>query len=486
MSDGRTAARDQAPEPIAGATAPTVPGAPVEVGVRDSRFAAEGDARFAIDTVAHREWLAEQTERLLKFSSAALDRAEGGFAWLDDAGAPVPAAGKQLWINGRYTYAAVLGHLLGDAEQIERARLGLEYLRSGALRDSEHGGWFTTVDAVDPADNSRVKESYSQAFVLLAAAAAKQAGLPADDLYSDVLGVLNRYWSEDAQMYSDTLSRDFTRLDPYRGQNPNMHLVEGGLLAFEADGEVRHIERSIAIARRLIRDVTGTNEWRLPEHYHEDWTPNPEYGADSPDSHFRPYGATVGHWLEWARLLVQLDAAQRLIAERATQPESAQPDTWLIAAAASLFDRAMVDAWDDERGGLSFSTDWSGTILNDHRFHWVITEAIGAAVALYRATGDPLYATWYGRFWAYAEAQHIEEDGSWRHEITADGAPASGTWSGKPDLYHALQATLFARLPATQSIVTGLLSGHLDHPLARTGVGAEPIAGAATAEKTAR
>lgn len=475
MSDGRHAAPEQAP---AGSAAAGVSAASTETNALDSRFASEGDARFVIDTDAHREWLAQQTERLLDFSSAALDRAAGGFAWLDDAGAPVPAAGKQLWINGRYTYTAVLGHLLGNSDQTERARLGLEYLRSGALRDAEHGGWFTTVDAADPADNSDAKESYSQAFVLLAAAAAKRAGLPADDLYSDVLGVLDRYWSEADKMYADTRSRDFAALDPYRGQNPNMHLVEAGLLAFEADGNARHIERSSAIARRLIRDVTGSNEWRLPEHYHEDWTPNPEYGADSPDSHFRPYGATVGHWLEWARLLVQLDAAQGVVAESANQPEPAQPDTWLIAAAASLFDRAMVDAWDDERGGLAFSTDWTGAILNDHRFHWVITEAIGAAVALYRATGDPLYAAWYERFWAYADAQHIEEDGSWRHEISADGVAASGTWSGKPDLYHALQATLFARLPATQSIVTGLLSGHLDHPLARTG------AGAATAEET--
>jgi len=407
---------------------------------------------FALDTDEHRRWLAEQTELLLRFTAPALDRERGGFSWLDDAGRPVPGEGKQLWINGRYTYSAALGHLLGRPGQAGRVQHGLDFLRTGPLRDTAHGGWFSSSDAPGASD---AKESYGHAFVLLAASAATLAGFDADDLYAHALDTLERFWDDGAAMYADTWNRDFTRLDPYRGQNPNMHLVEAHLLAFEVDGDERHLARATAIARRLIHEVAARNEWRLPEHYREDWAPDPEYGAEDPDSHFRPYGATVGHWLEWARLLVQLGAAQGA---------GSVPDPWILPAARQLFGRAVADAWDEDRGGFAFSTDWSGRILNPHRLHWVIAEAIGAAVALYRATGDPAYADGYRRFWAYAAAHHIEADGSWIHELDADGRRASGTWSGKPDLYHALQATLFARLPATQSIALGLASGRLDTP----------------------
>jgi mannose/cellobiose epimerase-like protein (N-acyl-D-glucosamine 2-epimerase family) len=34
-----------------------------------------------------------------------------------------------------------------------------------------------------------------------------------------------------------------------------------------------------------------------------------EYNRDEPAHPFRPYGATVGHWLEWARLALHLRAA---------------------------------------------------------------------------------------------------------------------------------------------------------------------------------
>lgn len=413
------------------------------------------DRRFTIDTDEHRDWLEQQTAKLLAFTERALDP-NGGFSWLDETGAPVPSEGAQLWIVGRYTYCAVLGHLLGVPGQAERVEHGLAFLRSGALRDREHGGWFVTIGSDDPATDSDAKESYGHAFVLLAAASAKLAGFDADDLFADVLADLERWWEADPSMYADTWNRDFTVLDAYRGANPNMHLVEAGLLAHEADGNPHHVERSISIARRLIGDVTARNEWRLPEHYREDWTPDPEYGADSPDSHFRPYGATVGHWLEWARLLIALETAQREATDSA--------DEWLVDAARSLFARAVEDAWDEDRGGFAFSTDWAGTVLNDHRFHWVIAEAIGTASVLFRATGDAAYAEWYARFWEYAATHHIEADGSWIHELDADGAPASGTWSGKPDLYHALQATLFARLPATRSLTRGLRSGALDAP----------------------
>ena len=53
-------------------------------------------------------------------------------------------------------------------------------------------------------------------------------------------------------------------------------------------------------------DTAGTFDWRLPEHYDEHWRPEPEAGRERPDDPFKPYGATVGHGLEWSRLLLNL------------------------------------------------------------------------------------------------------------------------------------------------------------------------------------
>ncbi|WP_344931743.1 AGE family epimerase/isomerase [Saccharopolyspora gregorii] len=44
------------------------------------------------------------------------------------------------------------------------------------------------------------------------------------------------------------------------------------------------------------------------------------------------------------------------------------------------------------------------------------------------------------------------ELGSWRHELDEHNRPAATVWEGKPDLYHAYQATLLPRLrPARRS-----------------------------------
>ncbi|MCB7534982.1 AGE family epimerase/isomerase, partial [Escherichia coli] len=47
------------------------------------------------------------------------------------------------------------------------------------------------------------------------------------------------------------------------------------------------------------------NNWRIPEHFNSDWEPELEFNADKPDDQFKPYGATPGHGIEWARLITQ-------------------------------------------------------------------------------------------------------------------------------------------------------------------------------------
>src|SRR5699024_3793613 len=97
------------------------------------------------------------------------------------------------------------------------------------------------------------------------------------------------------------------------------------------------------------------------------------------------------------------------------------------------------------------------------RMHWVVTEALGAAAALYRVTGDANLAAWYQLWWEYA-AVHLNDEAhsSWFHELAADNGPSAPVRAGKPDVYHALQATLIPRLPLSPVLAPALAQGLLD------------------------
>jgi mannose/cellobiose epimerase-like protein (N-acyl-D-glucosamine 2-epimerase family) len=96
------------------------------------------------------------------------------------------------------------------------------------------------------------------------------------------------------------------------------------------------------------------------------------------------------------------------------------------------------------------------------RFHWVVAEAIGAAAALYAVTGDDGYDAWYRTFWDFADV-HLRDrrQGGWRSELDEENRPAAGTWPGKPDTYHAFQATLIPRLPLSPGMAVALRDGRI-------------------------
>jgi mannose/cellobiose epimerase-like protein (N-acyl-D-glucosamine 2-epimerase family) len=399
--------------------------------------------RHRVDDPAHHRWLEDEAARLLMFYRGSADPA-GGFYWLDDDGRPTPGEPTYLWITARMVHGFSLAHLLGEQHVAELVDHGLQAL-GGLLRDQDHGGWFWSARPHGPVDDS--KQAYGQAFVLLAAASATQAGRPdAPELLDEALTVLDqRFWREDDQLSVDKYSRDWTTLEPYRGANANMHLAEALLAVADATGNPTYLDRAAAIVERVVNGFARTAQWRVPEHYDEGWQPLLEYNIDAKRDPFRPYGSTVGHWLEWARLALQLS-----VTDRTSAP-------WMLPAATKLFDRAVADGWDDRYGGFVYTVDWNGQPVIPDRLHWVVTEAIGASAALYRATGDARYDDWYGRFWDYAAQKVIDHDqGSWMPQLDETGNRVTDPWHGKPDLYHALQATLFARVPFGRSLAAVL------------------------------
>lgn len=409
-----------------------------------------------LSSPAHHRWLEGETDRLLAFGRASRVAA-GGFGRLDEQGRLDETGPTELWITCRMTYVYALGALLGRPGCGVLVDHGLGAL-AGRLRDAEHGGWYAAVGPDGPrGDEQTAKGAYPHAFVVLATASAAAAGRPgARELLDEALEVsLRHFWDDDAGMVVESWDRAFTRTEAYRGVNANMHTVEGYLAAADVTGDVAWLERAARITERVVHHLARDNAWRIPEHFDEEWRPLLDYNADEPAHPFRPYGATVGHWLEWARLTLHVRAAL-IAAGRSAEP-------WMVDDAVALFDASVAEGWAvDGAPGFVYTVDWDGRPVVRERMHWVLCEALGAAAALYAVTGNARFDAWYSTWWDYAAAHLLDlEGGSWWHELGPDNAVSRTVWSGKADLYHAVQATLIPRLPLTPVLAPALARGLL-------------------------
>jgi mannose/cellobiose epimerase-like protein (N-acyl-D-glucosamine 2-epimerase family) len=401
-----------------------------------------------LDSPTHLRWLDAHARGLLDFGKRTADD-RGGACWLCDDGSPDPRQPLHTWITARMAHVYSLGALLGvpGAASVAEATLAGLLTR---LHDDHHGGWFSSVDV--EGDQAAGKTCYDHAFVLLAASSAVQAGLPgAESLFTEAKSVfLERFWRESDGLCVDTWDTSFSAVDDYRGVNANMHAVEAMLSTASVSGDPSWITRGGRICR-FVADAARAHDWRIPEHYDSGWRPDLELNRDQPRHQFKPFGATVGHGLEWARLMLHMEAA----AGAATG--------WLLDAAENLFRRAIVDGWSvDGAPGFVYTTNWDGCPVVRDRLHWVTAEAINTAAVLHRRTGYAHYADWYRQWWDYADAYLIDHvHGSWRHQLDAANNPTDTVWAGKPDLYHVLQTTLIPRLPLYPMVATAIADGHL-------------------------
>lgn len=391
----------------------------------------------------HPDWIRAQLGGLLDFCAAAADWQDGGFDGLTITGQRQPGP-KHLYATARMTYGFTLGVMLGRPGCAELAGHGLRALRT-IFHDDGHGGWFAELSGDARSVTVARKETYGHAFVLLAASTAAQAGLAAGDLLREATEIFDRWlYDESATLCVDSWDEAWHEPDSYRGLNANMHAVEAFLAAYCATGQAAYLRRAEAISTRLV-SFAAARQWRIPEHFTADWQPLPDYHRDRPGDGFRPFGATPGHGLEWARLLLQL----RLIA-----PGEA---AGLLTAATELFRRAVADGWDASRCGFAYTVDWQGREVSSQRLHWPLAEAIGAARYLDAATGQPGYADWYATFWRVADQCFIDrQGGSWWHELDTGGRPAGTIWPGKSDLYHVLNALLLSLLPPGPAVAATL------------------------------
>jgi sulfoquinovose isomerase len=390
-------------------------------------------------------WRSTEAARLITFGRAA-KVADGGFGWLGIGGDVDATQPRPLYINSRMTYVFTLAHLADAVGCRALAESGLRALAS-RYADGESGGWFSSLD-FDGRVIDSTKANYAHATALLATSSALAAGLPGAEaaFTASAMAIERHFWSDAEGCARESWNADFTEAEPYRGANSNMHSVEAYLAAGDVTGDPVWPSRAMSIATHLINGHARAHSWRIPEHYNEKWQPLPDYNLDHPGHQFRPYGTTPGHSFEWARLLLSLEAAQ------------ASAPGWLLSAALALFDTAVADAWSpDGHPGFVYTIGGDGRPVISARLHWVACEAVLAADALHRRTGEARFAAAAARWWDEIDRYFIDRtNGGWWHELTPHMTPAATTVSGKPDLYHAYQAVLFPSLPLSPTAATAL------------------------------
>lgn len=383
----------------------------------------------------------------------AIDPAGGFFHYFRADGSVYDASHRHLVSSTRFVFDYALAAAefadtpLAD-EYRDAALHGLRYLRD-VHRDARSGGYAWTLRDGVPED--RTNHTYGLAFVLLAYASARKAGLDTAAWMDETWELLEtRAWDPAHGLYRDEADAQW-RYSDYRGQNANMHLCEALIAAFEASDDARYLERALLLADHMTRRQAALAGGLVWEHYDRDWNVDWDYHRDEPKHLFRPWGFQPGHQVEWAKLLLLL-----------RHHLGTNASGWLLPTARRLFDAALTHGWDDAHGGIVYgfapvalrdaspapgesAPDVGNTpmyVCDDDKYFWVQAEAIAAAWRLLAATGDVRYRDHYDRLWRYAWAHFVDHEyGAWYRILDRENRRYDDEKSpaGKTD-YHTMGA----------------------------------------------
>lgn len=389
-----------------------------------------------------------------------------GFAYLSPAGTPLPDLGVQLWITCRMTHCFALGAKRGGPGAKRYRQLAAHGIASlaGAFCDQRYGGYYAELD-YDSGQPRRdgMKEGYGHAFVLLAAASGVAADIPgAKQLLAEAMRTSREHWF-DGRWVHENFSRDFSESEAYRGVNAAMHTVEAYLAVAAVSADERWLCDALTLTTNVVGKLAPEFSWRIPEHLDERGEVQREFNRDNPADPFRPYGATPGHWWEWARLTWHLLAQSGKRIDKASRQR-------LATNARALCQAAWREAWHvDGAPGAIYTLDFAGRPIVHARMHWVACEAFAAVSAgaaferdYYRELIDdkppaPLqWQAWAEEIAAYCQRYLIVRPGVWHHELDRHNEPAATTWAGRPDIYHALQAFLLPTIPLARPLAIGV------------------------------
>ena len=357
--------------------------------------------RTGITDLWSRSFLQDQIEKIVNFYyPECIDEKLGGYInQFRDDGSIFDDQTKHLVGTCRFVYIFSIAAILTEKSEYKKAaRHGVQFLLNHHRQSKGGYAWILEGLKVSDATN----HCYGHAFVLLAFATSLKAGIQesAEPLVETFNLMERHFWRQADRLYVDEISSDWSIVDPYRGQNANMHTCEAMIAAFEATGETNYLDRATALAIRVCVDMTQQSDGMIWEHYDKNWDPDWQYNLDDPKNLFRPFGYLVGHWMEWAKLLLIL--------------EENNPQEWMLPHAKRLFNAAIEQGWDHNSGGMNYAVSPNGEIIDTDRYYWVLSETVAAAGLLANRTGDSTYTDWYSKSWTWSLENLVDQQyGGW-------------------------------------------------------------------------
>jgi mannose/cellobiose epimerase-like protein (N-acyl-D-glucosamine 2-epimerase family) len=280
------------------------------------------------------------------WSGEGWDKTNGGFIEkLDIEGSADRAAPRRVRVQARQIYCFAKAAQIGwYPKGKEIALKGLDYLLSKAKSPDGRPG-FVHLLAPDGSTVNFMRDAYDHAFVLLALSTAYQ-------LNNDELEALLAFLDTDLRSPHGGFIEGIPATLPRR-QNPQMHLFEAMIAAFDATGDLVYQSRAGELFGLFIANLYDPRRQILTEYFEEDW------------SKIEPVCVEPGHQAEWVWLLKSF--------ERITNCPTARHRAGLLASALRYCE--------DATGCLLDEGNADGSITKYTRRLWPQTEIAKAWLA---------------------------------------------------------------------------------------------------------
>ena len=213
-------------------------------------------------------FLKDHILKILSFYNKNSFDKNGGFfnVFLND-GSIFDKENRHLVSSCRFVFNYANAYLMTkDNKYKELCNHGLEFIINKHRNIiTNHFSWQITNEKV--VDGRAM--AYGYAFVILAGSFAFKIGIKeGKELAEEAWNFMNKYfWEEKYSAYADELSPDLKILNPYRGQNANMHTVEALIAAYEILKEKKYLDRANLIAQQLFKKFPSTiSRYVYPHH----------------------------------------------------------------------------------------------------------------------------------------------------------------------------------------------------------------------------
>jgi mannose/cellobiose epimerase-like protein (N-acyl-D-glucosamine 2-epimerase family) len=212
-------------------------------------------------------------------------------------------------------------------------------------------------------------------------------------------------------------TREWSLLDSALEQNPHMHLLEAYLSLHAASGDASFLtdaQRTVAIYTERLRSFDGA---KVLEHFDVNGVPQSDKGRL-----IQP-----GHLYEWYWLLNEYaDSSGLVLFQTSSAPLLAWADEYGV---------------DSEHGGIYGHIGSDGTIVDDRKRIWPVTECIKAYATLARHTGNPAAYAQLSKWIAFISQTYFTGSGGWHEFVRRDLSPDSDFMPSSTP-YHVAMAAL--------------------------------------------